>query len=65
MLGRCQRRHGGGLAYLYNALMNDKPEGKTIYADIKGGTVNEGTIPTEIIVKNVRPNFLIIDTYYL
>ena len=61
MLDRYQWRHDGVLAYLYSTLMENKPEGITIYADIEGATVNGGTIPPEIMVTTSRPDIVIID----
>ena len=49
------------LAYLYSTLLENKPEGFTIYADIEGAKVNGGTIPPEIMVTSSRPDIVIIN----
>ena len=61
MLDRYEWRHDGVLAYLYSTLLENKPEGMTIYADIEGAKVNGGTIPPEILVTSSRPDIAIIN----
>jgi hypothetical protein len=61
MLDRYEWRHDGVLAYLYSTLLENKPDGFTIYADIEGAKVNGGTIPPEIMVTSSRPDIVIIN----
>ena len=49
------------LTYLYSTLLENKPEGFTIYADIEGAKVNGGSIPPEIMVTSSRPDIVIIN----
>ena len=49
------------LAYLYSTLLENKPEGITIYADIEGAKVNGGTIPPELMVTRSKPDIVIIN----
>ena len=51
----------GVLTYLYSTLLENKPDGFTIYADIEGAKVNGGTIPPEIMVTSSRPDIVIIN----
>ena len=62
MLDRYQWRHDGVLAYLYEILLEHKPEGVKLYADIEGAKVNGGTIPPEIMVTSSRPDLVIVNT---
>ena len=61
MLDRYEWRHNGVLAYLYECLIKNKPEGITVYADIEGAKVNGGTIPPHIMVTTSRPDLVIIN----
>ena len=61
MLDRYEWRHNGVVAYLYDTLMQPKPEGVTVYADMEGAKVNGGTIPPEIMVTTSRPDIVIIN----
>ena len=49
------------MAYLYKMLMEKKPDGVVIYADVDGAKVNGGTIPPDMVVTIQRPNLVIID----
>jgi hypothetical protein len=49
------------LAYLYECLINDKPEEITVNADIEGAKVNGGTIPPLIMVTTSRLDLVIIN----
>ena len=61
MLDRYEWRHNGVLAYLYDIMMNSKPPGITIYADIEGAKVNGGTVPPDIMITSQRPDMVIIN----
>ena len=61
MLERYEWRHNGVLAYLYAVMVDCKPPGISIYADIVGAKVNGGTVPPEIIITSQRPNLVIIN----
>ena len=54
-------RHNGVLAFLYSTLMENKPDGFTVHADIEGAKVNGGTIPPEIMITNSSPDLVIIN----
>ena len=62
MLDRYEWRHNGIVSFLYATLMEHKPEGVTVYADVEGAKVNGGTIPPEIMVTIQRPDLVIINT---
>ena len=62
MLDRYEWRHDGVLAFLYSTLIENKPDGFTVYADIEGAKVNGGTIPPEIMITTSRPDIVIINT---
>ena len=61
MLDRYEWRHNGVLAYLYGLMMDSKPPGITIFADIEGAKVNGGTVPPDIMVTPQRPDMVIIN----
>ena len=61
MLDRYEWRHNGVLAYLYEVMMNSKPPGVTIYADIEGAKVNGGTVPPDVMVTSQRPDMVIVN----
>jgi hypothetical protein len=61
MLDRYEWRHNGVVAFLYSTLMENRPEGMTVYADVEGCKVNGGTIPPEIMVTTSRPDIVIIN----
>ena len=61
MLDSYEWRHNGVLAYLYKMLMENKPDGVVIYADVDGAKVNGGTIPPDTVVTIQRPDLVIID----
>ena len=61
MLDRYEWRHNGVLAYLYKVMVESKPPGVTIYADIEGAKVNGGTVPPEIMMTSQRPDMVIIN----
>ena len=61
MLDRYEWRHNGVLAYLYGLMIDSKPPGITIYADIEGAKVNGGTVPPDIMVTPQRPDMVIIN----
>ena len=61
MLERYEWRHNGVVAYLYDTLMQHRPGGMTVYADMEGAKVNGGTIPPEIMVTTSRPDIVIIN----
>ena len=61
MLDRYEWRHNGVLAHLYKEMMDSKPQGIVIYADVEGAKVNGGTLPPEIVVTTQRPDMVIIN----
>ena len=61
MLDRYEWRHNGVLAYLYEVMVDSKPPGITIYADIDGAKVNGGTVPPDIVVTTQRPDMVIVN----
>ena len=61
MLDRYEWRHNGVLAYLYKEMMESKPAGITVFADIEGAKVNGGTLPPEIIITTQRPDLVIVN----
>ena len=61
MLDRYERRHNGVLAFLYQVVMQNKPDDIEVYADIEGAKVSGGTIPPHIVTTVQRPDLVIID----
>ena len=61
MLDRYEWRHNGVVAYLYRTLMEHKPEGMTVYADLEDATINGGTIPPDIMVTTSRPDIVLVN----
>ena len=53
------------VAYLYKILMENKPDGVLVYADIEGAKVNGGTIPPDMVVTIQRPYLVIIDKNHI
>ena len=51
MLDRYEWRHNSVLAYLYQIMMESRPDNVKIYADIDGAKVNGGTLPPEQIAE--------------
>jgi hypothetical protein len=62
MLDRYEWRHNGVLGYLYDILMENKPEGMTVIADLEGARVKGGTRPPDIKVILQRPYLVILNT---
>ena len=60
MLERYEWRHNSVLAYLYQVMMESKPDGIKIYADIEGAKINGGTVPPDIMITPQRPDMVII-----
>ena len=61
LLDRYEWRHNGVVAYLYSTLIENKPEGVKVYADVEGAKVNGGTIPPQIMVTTSRPDLVIVN----
>ena len=59
--GRLKWRHDSVLAYMTNEIMKVKEYQVTIYADIRGKSINRGTIPADIITKGQRPDIVLIN----
>ena len=61
--GRYNYRHDSVVSYLVNVcqILNNVDKVIEVYADIKGHTVNGGTIPQDIVVTSSRPDIVLVD----
>ena len=59
--GRLKWHHDSVLAYMTNEIMKVKEYQVIIYADIRGKSINGGTIPADIITTDQRPDIVLIN----
>ena len=60
-LDRFEFRHNSVLAHLVDKIVSTKPDSMELYTDLEGWRVNGGTVPSDQVAAEQKPDTVLLD----